>query len=50
KPARGLTFHSDCGVQYASNEFRNILKHHGAIQSMSEKGDCYDNAVAESLR
>jgi putative transposase len=45
----GLIFHSDRGVQYASNEFREKLAEHGIIQSMSRKGDCWDNAVAESF-
>jgi transposase InsO family protein len=43
-----LTFHSDWGVQYAYEEFRNNLK--GAIkQNMSRKANCWDNAVAESF-
>lgn len=42
-------FHSDRGVQYASKEFRKALKPYGFIQSMSRKGNCYDNAVAESF-
>lgn len=45
----GLIFHSDRGVQYASREFREELKMHGMIQSMSRKGNCWDNAVAESF-
>jgi transposase InsO family protein len=45
----GLIFHSDRGVQYASNEFREVLSKHGITQSMSRKGDCWDNAVAESF-
>lgn len=45
-----LIFHSDRGVQYACNEFKNTLQSHkGIIQSMSGKGNCYDNAVAESF-
>jgi putative transposase len=48
KPGKGLIFHSDRGCQYASHEFRELLKTHGFIQSMSRKGDCWDNAVAES--
>lgn len=48
-PDDGLIFHSDRGSQYASNEFRNLLKEHGFIQSMSRKGNCWDNAVAESF-
>ena len=49
KPEAGLFFHSDRGSQYSSTEFRKSLKKHGIIQSMSGKGNCYDNAVAESF-
>lgn len=49
KPAPGLILHSDRGCQYASHVFRSVLAEHGIIQSMSAKGDCYDNAVAESF-
>lgn len=45
----GLIFHSDRGVQYASNEFRDKLSKLDITQSMSRKGDCWDNAVAESF-
>ncbi len=45
----GLLHHSDRGVQYASNEFRGLLKAHGIQCSMSRKGNCWDNAVAESF-
>ncbi len=46
----GLLFHSDRGVQYASNKFRDILEYNQNItQSMSRKGNCWDNAVAESF-
>jgi len=48
-PAPGLLHHSDRGVQYASGEFRALLAAHGITQSMSRKGDCWDNAVAESF-
>jgi putative transposase len=48
KPAPGCLFHSDRGSQYASHEFRAALAHAGMIQSMSRKGNCWDNAVAES--
>ena len=41
--------HSDRGSQYASLAFRKELKKHGCKQSMSRKGDCWDNAVAESF-
>ncbi len=45
-----LLFHSDRGVQYASREFRKIIKGNSLItQSMSRKGNCWDNAVAESF-
>ena len=49
KPEEGLIFHSDRGSQYASKEFKDALRRAGAIQSMSRKGDCWDNAVAESF-
>jgi len=49
KPGAGLMFHSDRGSQYASGDFRRLLLEHGVIQSMSRKGNCYDNAVAESF-
>ena len=49
RPDKGLMVHSDRGVQYASQDFRTCLGHHGFIQSMSRKGDCWDNAVAESF-
>jgi len=49
KPAPGLIFHSDRGVQYASHEFRYYLKKYKIVQSMSGKGNCYDNAITESF-
>lgn len=49
KPPQGLIHHSDQGVQYASHEYQQALKNFGMIPSMSRKGDCYDNAVAESF-
>ncbi len=49
RPGAGLIVHSDRGIQYASADFRNILKSNGFIQSMSRKGNCWDNAVAESF-
>jgi putative transposase len=48
RPRRGLVVHSDRGCQYASAQFCELLKQHGFIQSMSRKGNCWDNAVAES--
>lgn len=49
RPERGLIFHSDRGSQYASDTFRMALRDCGAVQSMSKKGDCYDNAVTETF-
>jgi len=49
RPGKGLMIHSDRGVQYASQEFKSCLKNYGFIQSMSRKGNCWDNAVAESF-
>lgn len=48
-PAEGLIFHSDRGVQYCSNIFREALQELGIISSMSRKGNCWDNAPAESF-
>jgi transposase InsO family protein len=44
-----LTLHSDRGVQYASEAFRAQLRAHGMTASMSRRGNCYDNARAESF-
>lgn len=50
RPIRNeLIFHSDRGVQYACKAFRNLLKNSLITQSMSRKGNCWDNAVAESF-
>jgi putative transposase len=49
RPGQGLLVHSDRGVQYASIEFRDLLQDNQCIQSMSCKGNCWDNAVAESF-
>ena len=45
----GIIFHSDQGIQYASNEIKKLLNQNKMVQSMSRKGNCYDNAVAESF-
>jgi transposase InsO family protein len=45
----GLIFHSDQGWQYQHAYFRNTLKEHGIIQSMSRKGNCYDNCIMETF-
>ena len=49
QPARGLIYHSDRGCQYASRDCRELLQEHGAQQSMSRRGNCYDNAMMESF-
>jgi putative transposase len=46
---RGVLFHSDRGSQYCSNDYQKMLKSFGFICSMSRKGNCWDNAVAESF-
>ena len=48
-PQLGLVHHSDRGSVYASGDYRAALKAFGAVASMSRKGDCWDNAVAESF-
>ncbi len=48
-PQKGLIFHSDRGSQYVDKVFRKRLKSYKITQSMSGKGNCYDNAVAESF-
>jgi transposase InsO family protein len=49
RPAPGLLHHSDRGSQYACGAYRALLAAHGVQASMSKKGDCWDNAVAESF-
>ena len=49
RPGQRLLHHSDRGVQYASYEYRALLEAHQAVSSMSRKGNCWDNAVAESF-
>jgi len=49
RPPRGLIHHSDRGSQYASSDYRRALADQGIICSMSRRGDCWDNAVAESF-
>lgn len=49
RPASGLIFHSDRGSQYASGDFQKQLSTFGMRGSMSRKGDCWDNAVAETF-
>ena len=48
-PSKGLICHTDRGSQYAGNNFKAILAQNEFVGSMSKKGDCWDNAVAESF-
>jgi putative transposase len=48
-PTIGLVHHSDRGSPYASDDYQAALRGHGVVASMSRKGDCWDNAVAESF-
>ena len=48
-PRPGLLHHSDRGTQYACDDYRTLLEEYGIVASMSNKGDCWDNAVAESF-
>ena len=49
KPGAGLLWHTDRGSQYASDSHRALLAEHNITQSMSRKGNCWDNAVSESF-
>ena len=49
QPPQGLLYHSDRGSQYASHEYQHLLAAHGLLSSMSRKGNCWDNAMAESF-
>ena len=49
RPSPGLIHHSDQGIQYSSGLYLRLLERHGVERSMSRKGNCYDNAVAESF-
>ncbi len=49
RPAGAVIFHSDRGSQYASHAFQTLLWKNNIRQSMSGKGNCYDNAMAESF-
>lgn len=48
-PSPGLVHHSDRGSQYASGDYQALLAAHGLVGSMSRRGNCWDNAVAESF-
>jgi putative transposase len=49
QPAAGLIMHTDRGSQYGADSYRQLLTQHGMQPSMSRKGNCWDNAVAESF-
>ena len=49
RPTKGLVIHSDRGIQYCCEGFREKIAEYGLVQSMSRKGNCWDNAVSESL-
>lgn len=49
QPSKGLIHHSDQGQTYAAQSYRDLLSQHSMTLSMSRKGDCRDNAVAESF-
>jgi len=46
---KGVMIHSDQGSQYCSADFQACVRHHTTFQSMSRRGNCWDNAVAESF-
>lgn len=48
-PKNKVLIHSDQGSQYTSHEWQTFLKHHNLESSMSRRGNCHDNAVAESF-
>ena len=48
-PSQGLLWHTDRGSQYAAYSHKDLLQKYGIVQSMSRKGNCWDNAVAESF-
>jgi len=49
RPAPGLLHHSDRGTQYVGTAYQGLLARHGIVISMSRRGNCWDNAVAESF-
>lgn len=48
-PPAGIIHHSDRGSQYCSDDYRQLLRQHGFVSSMSGKGNCYDNAIVETI-
>ena len=49
RPPKGIIHHSDRGSQYYSTEYQKILTDNGFVISMSGKGNCYDNAMVETV-
>lgn len=49
RPASGLIHHTDQGALYSAQRYRDCMRTHGIVASMSRRGNCYDNAVAESF-
>ena len=49
QPSPGLIHHSDRGSQYCSDDYQRLLRTQGIFPSMSEKGNCYDNAMVETV-
>lgn len=49
QPSSGLIHHSDRGSQYCSDDYQRLLKAHDILPSMSGKGNCYDNAMVETV-
>lgn len=49
RPIRSVIIHSDQGSQYSSGDWQKFCRKHNLIPSMSRRGNCYDNAVAESF-
>ena len=48
-PPPGVVFHSDRGCQYTSGDYAELARSHGVVLSVGRKGECWDNAVAESF-
>ena len=49
RPCQAVLHHSDRGVQYACDQYQQVLSERGLTPSMSRRGNCYDNAVMESF-
>lgn len=49
QPSSGLIHNSDRSRQYCSDDYRRMLKNHGFVASMSGRGNCYDNAMVETV-